>query len=75
MDRVVGVICGVCGDVFRDLKWVQPCLELGIGDSVAFLERACGCGSVPVGVETIDADDMRQLEAQFESMKRRFGDG
>ncbi len=64
--RSTGVICGICGDVFRDLKWIQPTLVKGEGDSVAFHERACLCGSVPISVEVVPAEVMRVIEIEYD---------
>ena len=64
--RNTGVICGVCGDVVREVKWIQPCLEIGVGDSVAFVERGCLCGWVPIAVDTIEASNMRMVEQMYE---------
>ena len=64
--RKTGVVCATCGDVYRELSWIQPCLEEGIGDSVAFVERGCLCGWVAIGVNEIPADKMRMVEAAYE---------
>lgn len=68
LGRPIGVICGTCGDVFREVSWVQPSLIEGEGGSVAFRERGCLCGWVPVGVDTVTAPDMRQFEAAHEQL-------
>ena len=71
--RTTGVICGVCSDVIREVNWIQPCLEKGMGDSVAFRERGCLCGWVPVSVDTVSAENMRNLEAVYDLRESFYG--
>lgn len=58
-------ICNECNDIIRTLRWVQPTLIEGVGDSVIFIERVCQCKSEPVGVAPVTADHMRIVEAAW----------
>lgn len=60
------LICGACGESFEERHWIQPPLIEGEAPTVAFAERECACGCVPLGTVDIDPDVGVALQSAHE---------
>lgn len=58
-------ICNECQDIIRTLNWIQPSNDMGVGGSVALVERVCQCTSDVVGVTPVTPGHMRIVEAAW----------